>query len=49
MTLITKEGLLAAIVLSILPLIILAVLVKLLPPWPDKELDYIEAAPAPTT
>src|ERR1035438_5756760 len=43
MTLITKEGLLAAIALSILPLIILAVLVKLLPPWPDKELDYIEA------
>jgi predicted membrane protein len=49
MTLITKEGLLAAIALSILPLIILAVLVKLLPPWPDKELDYIEAAATPTT
>jgi Ni/Fe-hydrogenase subunit HybB-like protein len=49
MTLVTKEGLLAAIVLSILPLIILAVLVKLLPPWPDKELDYIEASATPTT
>ena len=47
MSLITKEGLLAAIVLSILPLIILAVLVRLLPPWPDKELDYVEAAATP--
>jgi predicted membrane protein len=47
MTLITKEGFLAAVVLSILPLIILAVLVKLLPPWPDKELDCIEAAATP--
>jgi predicted membrane protein len=49
MTLITKEGLLAAIVLSILPLIILAALVKLLPPWPDKELGYIEPAVTPAT
>ena len=40
---------LAAIVLSILPLIILAVLVKLLPPWPEKELGYIEAVATPTT
>jgi predicted membrane protein len=47
MTLVTKEGLLAAIVLSILPLIILSVLVKLLPPWPDKESGAIEAASAP--
>jgi predicted membrane protein len=49
MSLVTKEGLLAAIVLSILPLIILAVLVKLLPPWPDKEHGYIAPAAAPTT
>jgi Ni/Fe-hydrogenase subunit HybB-like protein len=49
MALATKEGLLAAIILSILPFVILFVLLKLLPPWPDKELDYIEAAPAPTT
>ena len=32
----TREGLLVAIVLSILPLLILGVLVKLLPPWPEK-------------
>jgi predicted membrane protein len=32
---ITREGLLIAIALSILPLIILWVLVKLLPPWPE--------------
>jgi predicted membrane protein len=44
MSLVTKEGLLAAIVLSILPLIILAVLVKLLPPWPDKEHAPLPAA-----
>jgi hypothetical protein len=34
-------------VLSILPLIILAALVRLLPPWPDKDLAYIEASSAP--
>ena len=34
---VTKEGLLAAIVLTILPLVILWVLVKLLPPWPEEE------------
>jgi len=33
-----KEGLLPAIVLMILPFGILAVLVKLLPPWPKKSL-----------
>src|ERR1017187_6556498 len=48
MALATKEGLLAAIILSILPFVILFVLLKLLPPWPDKELDYIEAAATPT-
>ena len=31
----TREGLLTAIVLMILPFVILWVLVKLLPPWPD--------------
>jgi len=36
MELVTKEGLLAAIGLTILPLFILWALVKLLPPWPDK-------------
>jgi hypothetical protein len=49
MALATKEGLLAAIILSILPFVILFVLLKLLPPWPDKELDYIEAAATPAT
>ena len=33
----TREGLLTAIVLTVLPFVILAVLVKLLPPWADKE------------
>ena len=39
MELVTREGLLAAIVLTILPLVFLAVLLKLLPPWPKKELQ----------
>ena len=34
----TREGLLTAIVLSILPFVILWVLVKLLPPWPENEI-----------
>jgi Ni/Fe-hydrogenase subunit HybB-like protein len=34
---VTKEGLLTAIVLTLLPLPILWVLVKLLPPWPESE------------
>ena len=33
---VTREGLLTAIVLTILPFVILGVLVKLLPPWPEK-------------
>jgi len=37
MGLVTREGLLVAIVLTILPLGILWVLVKLLPPWPEKK------------
>ncbi len=47
MGLITREGLLVAIVLTILPLGILWVLVKLLPPWPEKETGALAgAAPA---
>jgi Ni/Fe-hydrogenase subunit HybB-like protein len=41
MSLATREGLFAAIALIILPLVFLWVLVKLLPPWPEK------GAPAP--
>jgi predicted membrane protein len=33
----TREGLLPAVALIVLPLIILYVLVKLLPPWPKRE------------
>ena len=36
MGLVTREGLLTAIVLTVLPFVILWVLVKLLPPWPEK-------------
>ena len=36
MALATREGLLPAIVLMILPFVILAVLIKLLPPWPSR-------------
>ena len=35
--LMTREGLVTAVVLTLLPLPILWVLVKLLPPWPDAE------------
>jgi predicted membrane protein len=35
MTLISREGLLVAMFLTLLPLLFLWVLVKLLPPWPD--------------
>jgi Ni/Fe-hydrogenase subunit HybB-like protein len=38
MTLATREGLLVAIVLTLLPLGILWVLIKLLPPWPDSQI-----------
>jgi predicted membrane protein len=37
MALATREGLLVAIALTILPLFILAVLVRILPPWPEAE------------
>jgi len=36
MALVTREGLLVAIALTLLPLLFLWVLVKLLPPWPEK-------------
>jgi hypothetical protein len=36
MSLVTREGLLVAIALTLLPLLFLWVLVKLLPPWPEK-------------
>src|ERR1035437_5580559 len=47
MALATKEGLLAAIILSILPFVILFILLKLLPPWPDKQPGHIEGGSAP--
>ncbi len=34
---VAREGLLTAIILTILPFVILWVLVKLLPPWPEKQ------------
>jgi predicted membrane protein len=37
MAIVTREGLLPAIALIILPLVILYVLVELLPPWPKSE------------
>jgi len=40
----TREGLLVAIVLTILPLLILGVLVKLLPPWPEKGATLVHGA-----
>jgi len=46
MGLVTREGLLVAIVLTIMPLVILGVLVKLLPPWPEKNSGALsEVAP----
>ena len=44
MALATREGLLVSIALMILPLVILGVLVKILPPWPVKEAGSISAA-----
>jgi Ni/Fe-hydrogenase subunit HybB-like protein len=40
MALVTKEGFLVAAALTLLPLGILWVLVKLLPPWPDKQVAH---------
>jgi hypothetical protein len=42
----TREGLLTAIALMILPFLILWVLVKLLPPWPDAASPASGATPA---
>jgi Ni/Fe-hydrogenase subunit HybB-like protein len=42
--LVTREGLLPAIALTILPFIFLFVLIKLLPPWHDKDLHGTAAA-----
>jgi Ni/Fe-hydrogenase subunit HybB-like protein len=42
MSLITREGLLVAIALFILPFIILWILLKLLPPWPDQSPAALE-------
>ena len=48
MGLVAREGLLVAIVLTLLPFVILWVLVKLLPPWPERVSGPVpEAAPAP--
>jgi Ni/Fe-hydrogenase subunit HybB-like protein len=44
MGLVTREGLLTAIVLTVLPLLILWVLVKLLPPWPERNLSSVPDA-----
>jgi Ni/Fe-hydrogenase subunit HybB-like protein len=47
MGLVTREGLLMAIVLTLLPLVILWVLVKLLPPWPERNSGSLpDGAPA---
>ena len=43
MALVTREGLLVAIGLTVLPLLFLWALVKLLPPWPDKNLHEAAA------
>jgi predicted membrane protein len=40
----TREGLLTAIVLTVLPFGILWVLVKLLPPWPEQHSVAISAS-----
>ncbi|MGA2084982.1 MAG: NrfD/PsrC family molybdoenzyme membrane anchor subunit [Terracidiphilus sp.] len=44
MGLVTKEGLIVAVALTILPLVFLWVLVKLLPPWPEKGVPEAAAA-----
>jgi predicted membrane protein len=41
---VTKEGLVPAVMLTLLPLLILWVLVKILPPWVEKENAPAEAA-----
>ncbi len=46
MGLVTREGLLMAIVLTVLPFVILGVLVKLLPPWPESNSGSLPATAA---
>jgi len=46
---VTREGLLPAIGLTILPFIILWVLVKILPPWPDAEKQPVAVAARAST
>jgi Ni/Fe-hydrogenase subunit HybB-like protein len=46
MALVTREGLLVSIGLMILPLFILWALVKILPPWPEKDSQSLPAAAA---
>jgi len=43
MAFVTREGLLPAIVLLILPFVILYVLVKILPPWHEGNVATIQA------
>jgi Ni/Fe-hydrogenase subunit HybB-like protein len=43
MSLVTREGLLVAVGLTLLPLVFLWVLVKLLPPWPEKNVHAVAA------
>ena len=43
MALVTREGLLVAVGLTILPFLFLWALVKLLPPWPEKSLHQAAA------
>jgi Ni/Fe-hydrogenase subunit HybB-like protein len=43
MEMVSREGLLVAVGLTILPLLFLWVLVKLLPPWPEKSLHEVAA------
>jgi len=40
MEMVSREGLLVAVGLTILPLLFLWALVKLLPPWPEKSLQH---------
>jgi Ni/Fe-hydrogenase subunit HybB-like protein len=47
MGLVTREGLLMAIVLTVLPFVILWVLVKILPPWPEKDKYFVRAPVIP--
>jgi predicted membrane protein len=43
MALVTKEGFLAAVALALLPFLILWILVKVLPPWPEEHAPEVAA------